>query len=71
MPYKILPKRIVSKNNAKVRFSYETTKGKSGKMRYFLSEELFGQGFCGRWRGLSQVLVDGVDVVEHIVLAHF
>ena len=47
MPYKILPKRIVSKNNAKVRFSYETTKGKSGKMRYFLLEELFGQGFAG------------------------
>jgi hypothetical protein len=41
MLYIILPKRIFSKNNAKVRFSRETTKGNNRKMRYFYQKNCF------------------------------
>ena len=48
MLYIILPKRIFSKNNAKVRFSRETTKGNNRKMRYFYQKNCFKEfyKFC-------------------------
>jgi len=70
MPEEFFPKEFSLKTMQNYAFPVKLPRDRAENAIFF-SEELFGQGFCGRWRGLSQVLVDFVDVVEHIVLARF
>ena len=82
MLYIILPKRIFSKNNAKVRFSRETTKGNNRKMRYFYQKNCFKEfyKFCCYYFSIlvefyigcfSQAFIDGVNVIQDFVSAQF